>query len=103
MKTLLFLLISFSITQAAQVTLMSKSTIYGEFKKNLLTSTCYEKRFVRHGIDQTCFMMADSMKLYITRKRANLYKKKQHARYTIRCRYDQKAKVFHGCYISKVE
>ena len=103
MKIAFILLISFSIMQAQQLTLMSKSTIYGEFKKNLLTTTCYDKTFKRNGIDQTCFLMGDGHKLHIAKKKAKLYNKKRHGRYTIRCRYDQKAKVFHGCYIKKVE
>jgi len=101
MKYLLVLLLTLSFSHAEQLTLMSKSTIFGVFKKNYVTPTCYDKTFKRNGIDQTCFLMGDGHKLHITRKQAKLYEKKGHGRYTIRCRFDQKAKVFHKCYIQK--
>lgn len=101
MKYLLVLLLTLSTIQAEQLTLMSKSTIFGVFKKNYVTTTCYDKTFKRNGIDQTCFLMANGHKLHITRKQAKLYDKKGYGRYTIRCRFDQKAKVFHKCYIQK--
>ncbi len=101
MKFLLTTLLLLSSAQAAELTLMSKSTIFGVFKMPLLTPTCYDKAYVRHGIDQSCFLMSDGHKLFITRQRAKLYKKKKRSRYTIKCRYDQTAKVFHKCYITK--
>jgi len=101
MKSLLYLLTAATLLQAEPLTLMSKSTIFGVFKKELLTTTCYEKPYVRNGIDQSCFLMADGQKLHVTRKQAKLYNKKRRSRYTIRCRYDQKAKVFHKCYVQK--
>ena len=101
MKYLLTLLLMISVIHAEQLTLMSKSTIFGLFKKNYVTPTCYDKTFKRNGIDQSCFLMGDGHKLHITRKQAKLYEKVGHGRYTIRCRFDQKAKVFHKCYIQK--
>jgi len=101
MKHLLLLLLVLSTSQAEQLTLMSKSTIFGVFKKNYVTPTCYDKTFKRNGIDQTCFLMGDGHKLHITKKQAKRYKKIGYGRYTIRCRFDQKAKVFHKCYIQK--
>ena len=95
------LLITLGTLEAASLTLMSKSTIYGLFEMKLLTPVCHDKRYIRDSIDQSCFLMADGNKLFITRKQAKLYKKKRRGRYTLRCRYDQKAKVFHNCYIQK--
>ena len=101
MKQILAILLLFSVSHAEQLTLMSKSTIFGVFKKSLLTPTCYDKTFKRNGIDQTCFLMADGHKLHITRKQAKVYENKEYGRYTIRCTFDQKAKVFYKCYIQK--
>lgn len=101
MKTLLLIISIFTLLQAEPLTLMSKSTIFGVFKKDLLSATCYDKPFVRNGIDQSCFLMADGHKLHITRKQAKLYNQKRRSRYTIRCRYDQQAKVFYKCYVQK--
>ncbi len=101
MKQILAILLTLSALQAEELTLMSKSTIFGVFKKNYVTPTCYDETFKRNGVDQSCFLMANGHKLHITRKQAKLYKKKKYGRYTIRCKYDQKAKVFHKCYIQK--
>jgi len=101
MKPILLLLLTLSIAQAQQLTLMSKSTIFGVFKMSLLSPVCYDKTLKRKGIDQTCFLIADGNKLYITRNRAKLYKKKRRSSYNIKCIFDQKAKVFHKCYITK--
>ena len=101
MKPLLLLLLTLSIAHAQELTLMSKSTIFGIFKMSLLTPVCYDQTLKRKGIDQTCFLIADGHKLYITKKRAKLYKKKRRGKYTLKCVYDQKAKVFHKCYITK--
>jgi len=101
MRYLTLLIIGLSSLEAGSLTLMSKSTIFGVFEKKLLTPVCHDKRYVRHGVDQTCFLMADGQKLFITRKQAKLYKPKRRGHYKIRCRYDQQAKIFHKCYIQK--
>ena len=101
MKLITLLILLTTLVQAQEITLMSKSTILGVFKKQLLSPVCHDKTYKRKGIDQTCFLMADGHKLFITRKQAKLYKKKRRGHYSMRCRYDQKAKVFHNCYIEK--
>lgn len=101
MKPILLLLLTLNIAQAQELTLMSKSTIFAVFKMNLLTPVCYDETIKRKGINQTCFLIADGHKLYITRNRAKIYNKKRRSKYNIKCIYDQKAKVFHKCYIAK--
>ena len=101
MRYLLTILLMFTTLNAASLTLMSKSTIFGVFEMKLLSPVCHDKRYIRKKIDQTCFIMSDGEKLFITRKQSKLYKQKRRGKYTVRCRYDQKAKVFHKCYIQK--
>ena len=101
MKPILLLLLTLNIAQAQELTLMSKSTIYAIFEKSLLSPVCYDKPIIRKGIKRECFLIADGHKLFITKKQANVYKKKRHGTYKIKCIYDQKAKVFHKCYITK--